>query len=267
MPLVSVILPVYNDEKYIRFAIDSVLAQTFTDFEFLIMDDGSTDNTPAIIQSYPDNRIRYIKNEKNLKIVETLNRGIQLSKGKYIARMDSDDICTPERFEKQVAYLEEHPDVTVVDCIMQYIDENGIPLNQYNSTVRNFKEIKRTLPWTNCLGHSSVMYRTQITGQYLYRNIVYEDLDLWYRLINDGHIIERIAIPMLLYRIHTNSITGKAKEENTHFRKLIETKKKYLQLLNSAEKLRLFNVTVWIGMMKDSIILNWKLLKLKFLKK
>ena len=113
-------MPAYNAEKYINEAIDSILAQTFTDFEFIIIDDGSTDSTCAIVESYSDSRIRFFKNEHNLGVAATLNRGLDLARGEYIARMDADDISLPTRFEKQAAYMDSHPDVVVcgtgVEC-------------------------------------------------------------------------------------------------------------------------------------------------------
>lgn len=110
-PQISVLMPAYNAEQYLREAIDSVLAQTFTDFEFIIINDGSTDQTEEIILSYADPRIVYVKNEVNLKLIKTLNKGIDLAKGKYIARMDADDICMPERFAVQYKFMEENQDV------------------------------------------------------------------------------------------------------------------------------------------------------------
>ena len=110
---VTVLMPVYNGEMYLREAIDSILHQTFTDFEFLIINDGSTDNSETIILSYDDSRIRYEKNDSNLKLIATLNKGIELAKGKYIVRMDADDISIPDRIEKQVAFLEKNPDVGI----------------------------------------------------------------------------------------------------------------------------------------------------------
>ena len=105
-PLVSVLMAVYNGEKYLLEAIESILNQTYTNFEFLIINDGSTDSTEEIILSYSDQRIRYIKNEQNLKLIASLNKGLDLAKGKYIARMDADDISLPDRLEKQVNFLE-----------------------------------------------------------------------------------------------------------------------------------------------------------------
>jgi len=112
-PAVSVVMPVYNGEKYLRESIDSILNQTYTDYEFIIVNDGSNDKTEEIILSYNDNRIRYIKNEKNLQIVKSLNRGIELAKGRYIARMDADDISLPRRFEKQITFMENNLEIGV----------------------------------------------------------------------------------------------------------------------------------------------------------
>lgn len=110
-PLISVIMPVYNAAPYIGEAVESILNQSYTNFEFIIIDDGSTDESISIIQSFQDSRIRFFRNEKNLKIVETLNRGLILAQGKYIARMDADDLALPERLAKQVAFLEERMEI------------------------------------------------------------------------------------------------------------------------------------------------------------
>lgn len=107
--LISVILPAYNAERFLKEAIDSILAQTYTNFELIILNDGSTDRTEEIILSYDDPRIRYVKNETNLKLIKTLNKGIELAKGKYIARMDADDISLPTRLEKEYEFMEKHP--------------------------------------------------------------------------------------------------------------------------------------------------------------
>ena len=112
-PKVTVLMPVYNGGKYIREAIKSILSQSFTDFEFLIIDDGSTDNSVGIVQSFSDNRIRLIKNNCNIGIAESLNKGIESSKGEYIVRMDADDISFPDRIKKQVAFMDANPEVGV----------------------------------------------------------------------------------------------------------------------------------------------------------
>ena len=126
-PLISVIMPVYNAAPYIRQAIDSILNQSYANFEFIIIDDGSTDKSISIIQSFQDSRIRFFRNDLNLKIVETLNRGLSLAKGKYIARMDADDVAMPERLHKQVAFMEENLDIGLCGTWYENIgDKQGV---------------------------------------------------------------------------------------------------------------------------------------------
>lgn len=111
--LISVVLPAYNVQDTIGESIDSILSQTFTDFELIIINDGSQDNTEEVIHAYSDKRIRYYRNEKNEGLIYTLNRGLDLAQGKYIARMDADDVSLPTRFEKQVKVMEESPNIVV----------------------------------------------------------------------------------------------------------------------------------------------------------
>ncbi len=122
-PLLTVLMPVYNAEKFLTEAIESVLNQTFEKFEFLIIDDGSTDNSINIIKSYADPRIRLCQNEKNSGISATLNRGIELAKTEWIARMDADDICYPTRLEKQYDFIMAHPDGALFSCWAEEITE------------------------------------------------------------------------------------------------------------------------------------------------
>jgi glycosyltransferase involved in cell wall biosynthesis len=107
-------MPVYNGSKHLSDAVDSILTQTYTNFEFLIIDDASTDNSFEILKSYKDDRIRLIKNEKNIGLSASLNKGLNLALGKYIARMDQDDISLPNRLEKQIEYFKEHNDICVL---------------------------------------------------------------------------------------------------------------------------------------------------------
>src|SRR5258707_849690 len=105
-PRVSVVMSVYNGEKYLGEAVDSILAQTFTDFEFIIIDDGSEDRSPELIEAYVDSRISFLRNEKNVGLTRSLNKGLQVASGEYIARMDCDDVSLPDRFAKQVAFMD-----------------------------------------------------------------------------------------------------------------------------------------------------------------
>lgn len=118
--LVSVILPAYNAERFLKESIDSILAQTYRNFELIVLNDGSTDRTEEIVLSYSDPRIRYVKNEQNLKLIKTLNKGIDLAKGEYIARMDADDVSLPTRFEEEVYKFEEDPTLGIVSCFSEF---------------------------------------------------------------------------------------------------------------------------------------------------
>src|SRR5258705_775698 len=113
-PQVSVLLPVWNGERHLAAAIESVLGQSFTDFELLIVDDGSTDGSAALIRRYGDERIRLFENEKNLGVTRSLNLGLAQARGRYVARMDADDLSAPERLARQVAFLDSHPEVALV---------------------------------------------------------------------------------------------------------------------------------------------------------
>lgn len=118
-PLISVLMPAYNAEKYIKEAIESILNQTFSNFEFIIIDDGSIDATEEIIKSFKDSRIVYIKNEKNLGLIKTLNKGISIARGEFIARMDSDDISMPQRFELQLDVFKKYKGVDIVNVALK----------------------------------------------------------------------------------------------------------------------------------------------------
>src|SRR5688572_12730012 len=127
-PTVSCVMTVYNTAPYLREAVESILGQTFTDFEFIIIDDGSTDASPQILSDYAerDARIRLVS-RPNTGIVKAANEGIGLSRGKYLARMDSDDVALPHRFATQVKYLDEHPDCVLVGSAAMFIDPYGVP--------------------------------------------------------------------------------------------------------------------------------------------
>lgn len=221
MPLVSVILPVYNAALYLRQAVDSILGQTFTDFELLLINDGSTDDSENIIQSYNDGRIRYVKNEGNSGLIFSLNKGIELACGEWIARMDADDISLPERLEKQLTFLTSNPLVELLATTVKLIDDQTRQLPDWEDDKRHTTaaQIRKFLPMNNCIAHPTVMgkasvfkkykYQPDLTGEYKYvHNQKYsEDYDLWLRLAADGVIIEKLVEPLLLYRVLPTSIT------------------------------------------------------------
>lgn len=231
-PLVSILLPAYNCEKYIRKTIDSLLNQTYTNFELLIINDGSTDSTSTIIDSYSDSRIQHIHNNGNKGLIYTLNYGIKLAKGKYIARMDADDICLPTRLEKQVDWLEKNTATVILATQIIFINEHDEPTGNWPLDMQcvTAKQIKKAMLWQSCIAHPSVMMRTEIIQQYNYsaQQKHSEDYDLWLQVLSDGHIIEKIPEQLLQYRVHTASITGSIHRKKNPFFTNYTTKRKFL---------------------------------------
>ena len=200
MPKVTVLMSVYNGERYLREAVDSVLAQTFTDYEFVIVDDGSTDDTAAILDSYADPRIVRLTNERNIGLTESLNRGLSIAQGMYVARMDADDVSLPERFAKQVQFLDEHPDIGVLGTGFEVIDDVGTP---------GVKVLFPTEPglvrWQMffhcCIVHPSVMVRRTVyerLGGYNPDVRHSEDYELWLRAALETQIAN---LPDVLFQL------------------------------------------------------------------
>ena len=206
-------MPVRNGEKYLAEAINSILNQSFIDFEFIIIDDGSTDHTIDIVRKYDDPRIILIINEYNLGIAKSLNKGINLARGKYIARMDCDDISLPERLAKQITFFEKNPSICVVGCQAILIDSNSNDLGIRLSESQTVEEIKAKLPRMNCIVHPSIMVRADVAKAYQYTEKMvikrhYEDYELWLRLISDNYKIAKIPEVLIKYRVHPTSIMG-----------------------------------------------------------
>lgn len=203
---VSVVMPVYNSEKYIKEAIESVLAQTFNDFEFIIVNDGSTDNSESIIKSYLDDRIYYIKKEHS-GIADSLNLGIKHSTGMFIARMDADDIMYPERLEKQVALMLRNKDIDLLGTGFEYI-KNGEKSKQYFSVPQTCPTMEMFIKGQNIVAHPTVMMRAESLKKlpFLYEQYYngVEDLKLWMTMLSRG--LKMWVIPTILhgYRIHDN---------------------------------------------------------------
>ena len=196
-PLISVLLPVYNEEKYISQSIDSILNQTYNYFELIIIDDGSTDKSVNIINAYNDSRIILIKNKKNLSIAKSLNIGLQLANGDFIARMDGNDIAVSTRFEKQIHYLLDHPKCAAVFCPVLKIDVDGNSLNIVNGNYIHHKLIQTWLFYKNCFFHSAAMMRKIALPEPPYdENNLAEDYGLWIELARkwELHIFDDILM-------------------------------------------------------------------------
>lgn len=201
--LVSVVMPAYNSGKFLKQAIESIINQSYTNFEYIIIDDGSTDNSLDIIKSYSDKRIRIILHTKNEGIVSSLNAGIIASKGKYIARMDADDVSSLDRLAEQVSYMEQNPKCGVVGSFVRLVDENNQLLYTVENPARNIA-IKKFLLHNSCLAHGSVLIRKKDlikAGLYDKDEMVRhaEDYDLFTRMAVFCNLAN---IPEYLYTRH-----------------------------------------------------------------
>lgn len=209
-PLVSVLMPAYNAERYVAEAVESILAQTFTDFEFLIIDDGSTDRTRAILERFAarDDRIRLVS-RPNTGHVVALNQMLANARGKLLARMDADDVALPDRFAAQVKFLRDHPEVVCVGGHYQVIDAKGRPL-WINTPPERDEEIQRMALSGRCpINHPSVMMRARVArdvGGYREEMIVAQDLDLWLRMGERGQLANLPKV-VLRYRLHDRSVS------------------------------------------------------------
>ena len=215
-PKVTVLMSVYNGERYLREAIDSILNQIFKDFEFLIINDGSTDGTAEILQSYHDPRIKIINNEKNMGLTKSLNKGLRIAKGEYIARQDADDVSLPQRLEKEVAFLDQNKKVGLVCTNYVRINEKGKVLHRIKCLTED-EELKEKLLETNLFPHGLVMFRAECiekVGLYREEFKSAQDYDLWLRI---SEVYDMANIPQLLYKYRLNiksiSVTRKKQQD------------------------------------------------------
>lgn len=208
-PKVSVVMSVYNGEKYLKKAVDSVLNQTFRDFEFIIINDGSTDSTADILRGYNDGRMKIIY-QANIGLTKSLNKGIALARGEYIARQDADDISLPSRFAEQVKSLDSRPDIFMVTSWYMIIDGDGHEIIKRilpdEDKVEKFFEIE------NMICHGSVMFRKnrfiELSGYH--ESLRYgQDRELWKRMISNGYKFLIIERSLYKYRISIYNVSLK----------------------------------------------------------
>lgn len=237
--MISVILPVYNAEKYVREAIESILNQTYDDFELIIINDGSKDKSGNIIASFSDSRIRNIPNDKNMGLIYTLNKGLSLAQGKYIARMDADDIAYPNRLEMQMDYMEGHPDCIVCGTdVMPYKNNHDL---WFLSTIYKYddKSIKKQLVMTSCFAHPTVMIRSEVlrkTGICYNDSYKYaEDYKFWIDLEPYGQF-HNIKKRLLHYRITQTQVTHNKSNQTIAQRTKRKCQKEYLERLYPKDK-------------------------------
>ena len=219
-PKISVVMSVYNGARYLKEAIDSILNQTFTDFEFLIVDDCSNDNSPQILKEYSekDNRIKIITNEFNLGLTKNLNKMIKDSKGEYLARFDCDDVSLPNRFEEQVKFLDPHTNVAMISSWANIMNEQGKIFKTIKYPIENI-ELKKALIKYNPFFHPSVMMRksaVENVGPYDESWRFAQDYELWLR-ISEKYEIANVPKVLLNYRETSGSITGSKNKLQTGF--------------------------------------------------
>lgn len=261
--LVSVILPLYNAEKFIKLAVDSVLNQTYKNFELIIINDGSTDNSYKIVSEISDSRILLI-NQENLGLAATLNKCLKLAKGDLIARMDADDICEPNRLELQVKCFQKNPNLVLLGGSTKYIDENGKLIAQSFPIVGSNNIKYFLLNKGNVIAHPTVMFKKEAVlkaggycekiGQY------FEDHDLWVSMMKFGEF-NNIEIPLLQYRLTSGSISAIILENDNFNEKvlqfinqksqgkqpnfsIIKERKTKLSAISISEKTRLFGLGI-----------------------
>ncbi|MBI4763550.1 MAG: glycosyltransferase family 2 protein [Deltaproteobacteria bacterium] len=205
---VTVLMPVYNVQPYLEKAVESILRQTFGDFEFLIIDDGSTDKSPEILQSYPDPRIRVIHQE-NQGVAAALRLGVSLSRGQYIARMDADDESLPDRLEIQKKILDQNPEAVLGYGLHDLMDEKGDIIRNRQGEGFSTSITKWLLIWMNVFTHPTIMIRTRALREnqinYRLETNGAEDFDLWNRLSFYGDFLF-VPEVLLKYRIHADSV-------------------------------------------------------------
>jgi glycosyltransferase involved in cell wall biosynthesis len=267
-PKISVLMPVFNCALYVKEAIESILNQTYTDFEFLIIDDCSTDATLQICKSFHDERIVIVEKENNSGYTNSLNYGLSTAQGKYIARMDGDDISFPTRFEKQLAFMEANEDVALCGTNFSIIGNDGfINLPQFH------EDIKISLLSGNCIVHPSVMLRKSTIDRHNFNYNLNmepaEDYDFWVRLLLIGKLYN-IQESLLLYRVHEGQVSNRRSSNQVEIAHLIrfklmtclspivndDQKRIYIKAIGNEEKLNFEEFLTLLTLKRDLVLAN-----------
>jgi glycosyltransferase involved in cell wall biosynthesis len=219
MPTVTVLMSVYNGAKYLRYSIETILTQTFSDFEFIIVDDGSIDQSLDIAKSYRDNRIRILRNRTNLGLTRSLNKGLNIAKGQYVARMDADDISEPERLEKQVQFLTANPRYVLVGSRFLVIDADDRVINQMQPAC-DHETLMTYFIMGNPIAHGSAMFRNCFGLRYNPDIPFAQDYDLWTRISRKG-LVANLPCYLYRWRTHTQSICAQYNKDQTRLAELI----------------------------------------------
>lgn len=245
-PLVSIIMPAYNAEKTIKSSIDSILCQSYSNLEIIIVDDGSKDNTAKIINSYSDPRICYYKNEQNMGLVKTLNKAISLSTGAYVARMDSDDIALNQRIEREIEYMQSHPECIICGSFAKSFSEvdGGKVFGRIMKYEVEDERIKKELAYECCFAHPTVMFRSSVFSQtdkrYDDDYLNSEDYNYWIDLMDLGSY-HNIPEVLLYYRISPTQMSAASEVtiRNSSRARLNYIEKQYgLEILEEVKRIK-----------------------------
>ena len=226
--LITILLPCRNAERYLVETLDSLINQTYANIEIICIDDGSTDKTPDILQQYSfkDQRIRFYQNEKNIKLIATLNRGIALAQGEYIARIDADDIALPDRIERQLLFIKKS-NADLVSGSVIVIDENGKELEVIKPRGYTHNVIEWLALFSNPMGHPSVFGKTDVfkKNNYLQSEVALhaEDYEIWARMIRNGVKMANTDDILIKYRVNPQSVSMQFTEiQNLNFARCVQ---------------------------------------------
>lgn len=220
-PAITVLMPAYNAAEYIAEAIDSVLAQTFTDFELVIVNDGSTDDTEQIIRSYTDPRIR-LHTQANAGVIGALNAGLALCRGELVARFDADDVCYPHRLQLQYDFMQLHPEYVLIGSATDYIDKDGEYLFEWQPDAYSHEDLQRIIYVTCPFDHPTVMYRRDVAlklGGYPKGAIHFEDHLFWTLFFKEGKLCN-MPERLIKHRFNPSSVTIDERWRGPEFKKL-----------------------------------------------
>ena len=234
-PKISVIMSVYNGEDYLREAVESVLNQSFTQWELIIINDCSTDTTPEILADFAqrDSRVKVHTNEVNLRLPSSLNKALSFAQGKYVARMDADDICLPDRLQKQYDFMERNPEVALSSCRFMTL-KNGVISSGGCGGKNDPESIKGLLLVTNPILHPGIIAKTETIRELGYdKNFTCtEDMELWTRFVMAGHKVQIQPDYLMIYRLHDKQITETTLDKQK--REVVTIQKTYFPTLLAA---------------------------------
>jgi len=241
-------MPVYNGADFVVESIQSILNQTFSNFEIIVVDDGSTDHTLEVLTSIEDERLQVLRNESNLGITQTRNRAMSHARGKYIAVLDSDDLAKPNRLEMQLEFLKTHGDYALVASWAEYIQKDGTRMPGMPLWMMHLPEecTPSMLLFQNFICHSSVMLRASMLSHPVYRNLEpSEDYDLWVRLAA-RYKMTVLPQSLVMYRIHNQNVskTLGARQQETSMRIVLEQLQRF-GVDPTEEELKLHHRMFW----------------------